>query len=238
MLDYIRIMYHKKIEFPYYLRTKLLLIGVDSVLMLRAIGTLRVFSILRTVYQSLSYSALYDLYCLENGLYYKSLNSTDKKNLVSRYKQITHLQSDAKINNFMKLAYQQACLSAVNNEVPVGAVMVYNDTVVAQAHNLMLINNNINDHAEMIVIRETQQCLDKYKLRECDLYCTLEPCIMCCGAIINANLRSLYFGACSPANGAVVSKHKLLINQSTSAYGPYNKYYGRLLNDFFYKLRK
>lgn len=105
-------------------------------------------------------------------------------------------------NKFLELAIKEAKLAYVKDEVPVGAVIAHNGTVIAAAHNLRETSNSATAHAEILAIEKACRILRTWKLTECDLYVTLEPCIMCAGAIINARIRSLYFGAFDPKAGA------------------------------------
>lgn len=103
----------------------------------------------------------------------------------------------------MSSALAQAAIAAANGEVPVGAVMVHQGVLIAQAYNLTETNYDPTAHAEMLVLREAAQKLGSARLPECDLYVTLEPCAMCAGALSHARIRRLYFGAWDAKMGAV-----------------------------------
>jgi tRNA(adenine34) deaminase len=105
-------------------------------------------------------------------------------------------------NKFLELALNEAKLAYNKDEVPVGAVVIHNGEVIASAHNLRETSNSATAHAEILAIEKACRVLGNWKLTDCDLYVTLEPCIMCAGAIINARIRSLYFGAYDPKAGA------------------------------------
>ena len=105
-------------------------------------------------------------------------------------------------NKFLELALEEARLAYEKDEVPVGAVITHNGTVIAAAHNLRETTNSATAHAETLAIEKACRTLGTWKLTDCDLYVTLEPCIMCAGAIINARIRNLYFGAFDPKAGA------------------------------------
>ncbi|MER9599022.1 MULTISPECIES: nucleoside deaminase [unclassified Mesorhizobium] len=110
-----------------------------------------------------------------------------------------------KRQDFMALALKEAEAAAQRGEVPVGAVVVGGDTVVASAGNRTRELADPTAHAEMLAIREACSKLSSERLSGHDLYVTLEPCAMCAGAISFARLRRLYFGAADEKGGAVVN---------------------------------
>ncbi|MEJ6595092.1 tRNA adenosine(34) deaminase TadA [Parasphingorhabdus sp.] len=91
------------------------------------------------------------------------------------------------------------------DEVPVGAVVVKDGKIIGQGHNRTRIDHDPTAHAEIVAIRQATQYLGNDRLEGCDLWVTLEPCTMCAGAIANARLRRLYYGADDPKGGAVDS---------------------------------
>ncbi len=90
-------------------------------------------------------------------------------------------------------------------ETPIGAVVVKDGEIIARAHNLRETGKNALYHAEILAIDDACKTLGGWRLHECDLYVTLEPCVMCAGAIVQARIRNLYFGATDPKGGAVSS---------------------------------
>lgn len=111
---------------------------------------------------------------------------------------------------WMGLALEQARLAARIGEVPVGAVVVLDDAVIASAHNAPITTNDPAGHAEIRALRLAARKLGNYRLVDCDLYVTLEPCPMCVGAMVHARLRRLVFGASDPKTGAAGSAFDLL----------------------------
>ncbi|MBS0619944.1 MAG: nucleoside deaminase [Verrucomicrobia bacterium] len=96
---------------------------------------------------------------------------------------------------FMQAALQEAKRGFARGEVPVGAVLVYAGEIIARAHNLVEETQDPSQHAEMLCIKEGSRVLGNWRLLECTLYCTLEPCPMCAGAMIHGRLARLVWGA-------------------------------------------
>lgn len=111
---------------------------------------------------------------------------------------------------FMRLALQQAEAALAEDEVPVGAVIVGPEGVIAAAHNQREQLHDPTAHAEMIAITQAAEALDDWRLEGCTLYVTLEPCIMCSGAILQARIPRVVFGALDPKAGAVKTMYQLL----------------------------
>ena len=103
---------------------------------------------------------------------------------------------------WMMLALDEARLGAESGEVPVGAVIVSNGEVIAKAHNLCETNHCATAHAELLAIEEASQKLSSWRLSNCTLYVTLEPCPMCMGAIVNSRIGKVVFGAKDAKAGA------------------------------------
>ncbi|MGE4279308.1 MAG: nucleoside deaminase [Magnetospirillum sp.] len=107
------------------------------------------------------------------------------------------------MDDFMKQALEQALAAAARGEVPVGAVLVKDGSVIAADGNRVEERSDPTAHAEIQVIRAASAQLKSPRLEDCDLYVTLEPCPMCAAAIAHARLRRLYFGAYDPKGGGV-----------------------------------
>lgn len=110
----------------------------------------------------------------------------------------------------MRMALVQARLAQEGGEVPVGAVLIRGGEILSAAHNRPIAAHDPSAHAEMLVIRQAAQRLGNYRLAETTLYVTLEPCIMCAGAMILARIRRLVYGARDPKSGGVASRYRLL----------------------------
>jgi tRNA(adenine34) deaminase len=105
--------------------------------------------------------------------------------------------------NFMQIALDEARAAGARGEVPVGAVIVRGEDIVAQAGNRTLADRDPTAHAELIAVRAACAALGSERLADCDLYVTLEPCAMCAAGTSFARIRRLYYGAADPKGGAV-----------------------------------
>ena len=111
---------------------------------------------------------------------------------------------------FMRRALAAAEEAAGRGEVPVGAVVVLGDEIVAVAHNERETASDPTAHAEVLALRRAAAALGSWRLTDADLYVTMEPCPMCAGALVNARIRRLYFGCDDPKAGAVRTLYSLL----------------------------
>ncbi|EKD77960.1 MAG: tRNA-specific adenosine deaminase [uncultured bacterium] len=111
---------------------------------------------------------------------------------------------------FMQHALTLAQRAESEGEVPVGAVIAYENKIIAQGWNQPVQSHDPSAHAEMIVLRKASTVLQNYRLKNTTLYVTLEPCSMCVGAMIHARIERLVFGAYDPKTGAVKSVFQLL----------------------------
>lgn len=114
------------------------------------------------------------------------------------------------MHKFMKLAIKEAQKGAKQDEVPIGAVIVYNDKVIAKAHNLTEKTQIATKHAEIIAIEKACKKLKSWRLDGAEIFVTIEPCPMCAGAIVNARIKKVYFGAYEKKSGSAESKFSVL----------------------------
>jgi len=114
---------------------------------------------------------------------------------------------------YMKEALKQAGIAFEKDEVPVGAVIVYNKQIIARAHNQIKTLKDPTAHAEMIALTQAAAFLKNERLKDCDVYATIEPCPMCAGAFILARIRNLYYAAKDPKSGAAGSIYNILDNK-------------------------
>ncbi len=112
--------------------------------------------------------------------------------------------------NFMEYAIKEAQIALSKNEIPVGAVIVKNNNIIASSHNRRYIENDPTLHAEICVIRQSCYILSNSRLDDCDLYVTIEPCIMCASVISSARIKRVYYGASQPKYGAYESSGYIL----------------------------
>lgn len=106
---------------------------------------------------------------------------------------------------YMRLALKEAEKARDIDEVPVGAIIVRDGKVIARAHNLKEKKMQASAHAELLAVQKASKKLNNYYLNDCDLYVTLEPCMMCTGAIILSRIRTLYYGTKDPKGGCTDS---------------------------------
>ena len=146
------------------------------------------------------------------------------------------------INKFMKAAYAEAKKAYLIAEVPVGAVIVYNNKIIARGHNTRETNQSVLGHAEINAIKKASKKIGSWRLEECDIYVTLEPCPMCSGAIIQSRIKNLYFGAYdlkSGACGSVLNLFEHPFNHKVNVTGGVmEEECSRIIKDFFKELRQ
>lgn len=118
--------------------------------------------------------------------------------------------SDGRHDEWMQLALDEAHAAVEHGDVPVGAVVVRNGSVIAARHNERELTDDPVAHAEVLALRDAAAHIGNWRLDECTLIVTLEPCAMCAGAMVNARVGSLVFGAVDPKAGAVTSHFGLL----------------------------
>ena len=111
---------------------------------------------------------------------------------------------------FMEAAIEQARLAVEAGEVPIGAVLVVDGAIVSRAYNQPITSVDPTAHAEVLVLREAARAAGNYRLTDATVYVTLEPCLMCVGALVHARVREVVYGAVEPKTGALVSTIRAL----------------------------
>ncbi|TCT24657.1 tRNA-adenosine deaminase [Melghiribacillus thermohalophilus] len=144
---------------------------------------------------------------------------------------------------FMKQAIEEAKKAEGIAEVPIGAVIVKDHHIIARAHNLRETSQKASAHAELLAIEEANERLNSWRLENCTLYVTLEPCPMCAGAILQSRIPVVVYGARDPKAGSAGTLLNLLEDHRFNHVaevipGVLEKQCGSLLSDFFRQLRK
>ena len=145
--------------------------------------------------------------------------------------------------HFMKEALIEANIAFEKNEVPIGCVIVRNNEIIARSHNLREQLQTTNSHAEILAIMDANKVVGSWRLEDCTLYTTLEPCVMCAGTIVQARIKNVIFGAYDPKGGCAGTIFNLLqvpeFNHQTEITGGILEEECKLiLSTFFKNLRK
>lgn len=146
-------------------------------------------------------------------------------------------------NYFMQIAINEAKKAERKNEVPIGAVVVKNGKIISKAFNNREKKQNAINHAEVIAISRACKKLKSWRLSNCSLFVTLEPCLMCFGAILNSRIENVYFGAYDKSNSSITAYPELLssskLNHKTNIEGGILKdKCSQILSEFFKNKRK
>ena len=144
---------------------------------------------------------------------------------------------------YMLEALKEAELAKLEDEVPIGCVIVKDDQIIARAHNQREVANNPLGHAETLAIKKTSEILGDWQLVNCDLYVTIEPCIMCGGAIIQSRIRKVIYGAPDLKGGAFGSSINILDAQNINhrpeiVKGILEEECTKIIKDYFKSKRK
>jgi len=142
----------------------------------------------------------------------------------------------------MRIALEEAEVAGNAGDVPVGAVVVCNGEVIARRHNEREATGDPTAHAEVLVLRDASEVLGRWRLDDCTLVVTLEPCIMCAGALVNARIGKLVYGAADLKGGATASLYNVMADPRVNhnppvEHGVLASECGALLQDFFSRLR-
>ena len=144
--------------------------------------------------------------------------------------------------NFMQEAIKEAHKALKQNEIPIGAVITYNNEIIGRGFNQVISHSDPTSHAEILAIRQASQYFKNYRLPGTALYVTLEPCIMCLGAIFQARIQNVFFGAMDHKFNSCNENHhlvnnKILNHHTTFEAGIMREECGDILNHFFIKKR-
>ena len=146
-------------------------------------------------------------------------------------------------SKYMLEALKEAELAKLEDEVPIGCVIVKDDQIIARAHNLRETTNNPLGHAETLAIKKASEVLGDWQLVNCDLYVTIEPCIMCGGAIIQSRIRKVIYGAPDLKGGAFGSSINILESKNINHHpevikGVLEEECTKIIKDYFKSKRK
>ena len=144
---------------------------------------------------------------------------------------------------YMKLALKEAKKAYDKKEIPVGAIIVKDDKIISKAHNLKELKNDTTKHAEILAIQKASKKLNSWRLENCEMYVTLEPCSMCAGALIQSRIKKVYIGAMDHKTGACGSVLNLLKDYKFNHVvefetGILKEECENILKEFFKELRK
>lgn len=147
------------------------------------------------------------------------------------------------LESFMMQALCLAKIASTYDEVPVGAVVVKNQAILGTGFNQVISKNSVASHAEINAINHASKILKNYRLNNCDLYVTLEPCHMCAKAIVDARIKHVYFAASEPKTGAIITNDRFferhhLNHVVTFSGGHMESESSTLLKEFFQSKRK
>jgi tRNA(adenine34) deaminase len=140
-------------------------------------------------------------------------------------------------NFFMREALKEANKAAEMGEIPIGAIVVCHNRIIARAHNQTELLHDVTAHAEIIALTAAAQYLGNKYLEDCTLYVTLEPCVMCAGALAWAQLDRLVYGAADDKRGFMRFGKAVLHPATKVAYGVLHDECGEVVKDFFRKIR-
>lgn len=220
-------------------------LGIHSLDDLRARGSAATFLLLKAAGCTVTRSTLWQLEALLRGTDARDLSAEDKAELqtaLQNHPPVAVFPPPSEMQDFMRLAVTQARQAAAAGEIPVGAVVVKNGSVIAAAHNRCIGDFDISHHAEILALSQAGAALNNYRLDGCDVYITLEPCAMCASALIQARVARVIFGAAEPKTGAAGSVINLfensVLNKHTAVSGGIlADECGALLQDFFARRR-
>lgn len=220
--------------------------GIMTLEDLKKIGACAAFLLLKKSHLSVTQSVFKQLVLLEENKKYEELDDElwqQWQNKLKSHPPVACFPRAEEMHHFMRLALKEAQLAASIGEVPVGAVVVHQGEVIASAYNRCVHDCNISHHAEIQALAQAGQKLNNYRLMQCDVYITLEPCCMCASALIQARVGRVIYAAQEPKTGAAGSvldlfANKTLNNHTAVLGGVLAVESQDLLQDFFQSRRK
>lgn len=219
--------------------------GIHSSDDLRQMGAITAFLHLKAAGHTITESTLWQLVALAENRPLQSLGNDEKqqwRRQIKQHRPVALFPSMHTMRPWMQSALDQAKLALAAGEVPVGAVVVYQGQIIGQGHNRCVSQHNISQHAEIAAISAASAQLHNYRLDQCDLYVTLEPCSMCAGAIMQSRIARLIYAAAEPKSGAAGSVVDLFAHKSLNPHtavlgGVMQAQASALLRQFFQQRR-
>lgn len=201
-------------------------LGIATAADLRRTGSVRAFLLLKAAGLTVTQSTLWQLEALLSGMAAEDLSDAQKAALreqTKRHPPVAVFPMPSEMEHFMRAALEQAKIAAQSGEIPVGAVVVRDKRIIAAARNTCVSDHNISHHAEIRALAQAGAASGNYRLDGCDVYVTLEPCVMCASALIQARVKRVIFGAAEPKTGAAGSVLNLfensMLNKHTAVWG-------------------
>ncbi len=207
---------------------QLTILGITSLDEFCQLETISIFFLLKDSGYPATPWLLYQLDAARRQVNWRHISQKERKLLRNTLAANSPIQAPyptkEEIEKFIDVARQLANKAETQDEVPIGAIVVKNDQIIGQGYNNTITQKSPFAHAEIIALQEAAKAIGNYRLIDCDLYVTLEPCIMCAGAISQARIKRLIFGTKEPKSGAagsvinIFANHKL--NAYTAVFGP------------------
>ncbi|MDF7676044.1 tRNA adenosine(34) deaminase TadA [Neisseriaceae bacterium ESL0693] len=196
-------------------------LDIDSIEALRQKGALTAFLLLKAAKLGVTDHLLWQLMALTENRHTSELTATEKAYWHTQLKQ--HPPVDcfpplAQMQHWMGQALMQAQNALNAHEVPIGAVVVHNQTIIGQGFNQCITHHNISHHAEIQALADAGRYTQNYRLQQCDVYVTLEPCAMCASALIQARVRRVIYATTEKKSGAAGSVLNLFAQRSLNAH--------------------
>ena len=219
--------------------------GLGDIEALRKIGAAGAFLLLKSQGLTVTNSVLWQLDAYERNVDWAEIDENRKNFLLQQIKEhppTAIFPPEEIMAKMMDIALSEAQTAAEKDEVPVGAVIVKDNKIIARAHNSCMAENNIAAHAEIKVLAQAAQIIGSCRLDECDLYITLEPCPMCAGAILQARIKRVIYALPEPKSGAAGSVVNLFHNRKLNHHTAVLSDIGadkakKLLQQFFHNKR-
>ncbi len=201
-------------------------LGIHNRALLQETGAVRTFLLLKAAGHTFTRSVLWQLAAEVRGISVRELSEADRQMLLQQLKQhppVALPPAAEEARGHMRRALAQAEAAAAAGEIPVGAVVVRDGVVLAEARNGCIGAHDISAHAEIRALAAAGAATGNYRLEGCDVYITLEPCAMCSSALLQARVRRVVFGAYEPKTGAAGSVIDLFadtrLNRHTAVFG-------------------